>query len=199
MFNEVKSLGIVNGTAATADQALIGRFWNGAIQNYWNEIAQTAVLAHHLTTAQSARVFALLNLTFADEVIAFYDSKYTYNLWRPVTAIRAAAIDDNPNTLADPTWLPQPGKTAADPSYPGAHATISAGGAFVLRKVFGNEPFQVNVTSEVLPGVVRSFDSFAAIENEASLSRIYAGQHFAQMKMPAKTRQRWPTSSSTTS
>jgi hypothetical protein len=178
VFNEVKSLGIVNSTAATTDQALIGRFWNGAIQNYWNEIAQTAVLAHHLTTAQSARVFALLNLTFADEVIAFYDSKYTYNLWRPVTAIRAAAIDDNPNTLADPTWLPQAGKTAADPSYPGAHATISAGGAFVLRKVFGNEPFQVNVTSEVLPGVVRSFESFAAIENEASLSRIFAGQHF---------------------
>jgi hypothetical protein len=178
VFNEVKSLGIVNSTAATADQALIGRFWNGAIQNYWNEIAQTAVLAHHLTIAQSARVFALLNLTLADEVIAFYDTKYTYNLWRPVTAIRAAATDGNPDTAADPNWLPQPGKTAADPSYPGAHATISAGGAFVLRNLFGNEPFQMSVTSEVLPGVVRSFDSFAAIENEASLSRIYSGQHF---------------------
>jgi membrane-associated phospholipid phosphatase len=177
-FNEVKSLGIVNSTAATADQALIGRFWNGAIQNYWNEIAQTAVLAHHLTIAQSARVFALLNLTLADEVIAFYDTKYTYNLWRPVTAIRAAATDDNPDTVADPNWLPQPGKTAADPSYPGAHATISAGGAFVLRNLFGNEPFQMKVTSEVLPGVVRSFNSFAAIESEASLSRIYSGQHF---------------------
>ena len=177
-FNEVKSLGIVNSTAATADQALIGRFWNGAIQNYWNEIAQTAVLAHHLTIAQSARVFALLNLTLADEVIAFYDTKYTYNLWRPVTAIRAAATDGNPDTAADPNWLPQPGKTAADPSYPGAHATISAGGAFVLRNLFGNEPFQMSVTSEVLPGVVRSFDSVAAIENEASLSRIYSGQHF---------------------
>jgi len=177
-FNEVKSLGIVNSTAATADQALIGRFWNGAIQNYWNEIAQTAVLAHHLTIAQSARVFALLNLTLADEVIAFYDTKYAYNLWRPVTAIRAAATDDNPDTVADPNWLPQPGKTAADPSYPGAHATISAGGAFVLRNLFGNEPFQMKVTSEVLPGVVRSFNSFAAIENEASLSRIYSGQHF---------------------
>jgi hypothetical protein len=178
VFNEVKSLGIVNSTAATADKALIGRFWNGAIQNYWNEIAQTAALAHHLTTARSARVFALLNLTLADEVIAFYDTKYTYNFWRPVTAIRAAAMDDNPNTVADPTWLPQPGNTAADPSYPGAHATISAGGAFVLRKLFGNERFQVNVTSEVLPGVVRSFDGFEAIEDEASLSRIYAGQHF---------------------
>ncbi len=177
-FNEVKSLGIANSTTATADQALIGRFWNGAIQNYWNEITQTAVQAHHLTTAQSARVFALLNLTLADEVIAFYDTKYTYNLWRPVTAIRAADTDGNPDTAADPTWLPQAGKTAADPSYPGAHATISAGAAFVLRSVFGNKPFHLNVTSEVLPGVIRSFDSFAGAKNEASLSRIYAGQHF---------------------
>jgi hypothetical protein len=178
VFNEVKSLGIANSTAATADQKLIGRFWNGAIQNYWNEITQTAVNAHHLTTAQSARVFALLNLTLADEVIAFYDSKYTYKFWRPVTAIRAAATTGNPDTVADPNWLPQAGKTAADPSYPGAHATISAGGAFVLSAFFGNKPFQFSVTSEVLPGVVRSFDSFAAVEKEASLSRIYAGQHF---------------------
>ena len=178
VFNEVKSLGIANSTAATTDQALIGRFWNGAIQNYWNEITQTAVAAHHLTTAQSARVFALLNLTLADEVIAFYDTKYTYNFWRPVTAIRAAATDGNPDTAADPNWLPQAGKTAADPSYPGAHATISAGGAFVLSALFGAKPLQLNVTSEVLPGVVRSFDSFAAVEKEASLSRIYAGQHF---------------------
>ena len=177
-FNEVKSLGIANGTAVTADQALIGRFWNGAIQNYWNEITQTTVHAHQLTTAESARVFALLNLTLADEVIAFYDSKYTYDLWRPVTAIRAGATDGNPDTAADPNWLPQSGRTAADPSYPGAHATISAGGAFVLSALFGNKAFHLNVTSEVLPGVVRSFDSFAAVENEASLSRVYAGQHF---------------------
>jgi membrane-associated phospholipid phosphatase len=178
VFDEVKSLGIANSTAATADQALIGRFWNGAIQNYWNEITQTAVHAHQLTTAQTARVFALLNLTLADEVIAFYDSKYTYNFWRPVTAIRAAATDGNPDTAADPNWLPQAGRTAADPSYPGAHATISAGAALVLSAFFGNKPLQLSVTSEVLPGVVRSFDSFAAVENEASLSRVYAGQHF---------------------
>jgi len=112
VFDEVKSLGIANSTAATADQALIGRFWNGAIQNYWNEVTQTAVQAHHLTTAQSARAFALLNLILADEVIAFYDTKYAYNLWRPVTAIRAAATDGNPDTAANPTWLPKAGKTA---------------------------------------------------------------------------------------
>jgi hypothetical protein len=177
-FNEVKSLGMLNSTTATADQKLIGQFWGGAIQNYWNEITQTTVKAHHLTTAQSARVFALLNITLADEVIAFYDTKYTYNFWRPVTAIRAADTDGNPDTLVDPQWLPQATKTAADPSYPGAHATISAGAEFVLNAVFGHKPFGLIVTSEVVANVTRSFDSFADAENEASASRIFAGQHF---------------------
>ena len=48
----------------------------------------------------------------------------------------------------------------------------------MLKALFGDKTYQLNVTSEVLPGVVRSFDSFAAVEKEASLSRIYAGQHF---------------------
>jgi len=177
-FNEVKLLGIANGTASTPDEALTGRFWNGAIQNYWNEITQTAAVAHDLTTAQNARLFALLNLTFADEVIAFYDAKYTYNFWRPVTAIRAAATDDNPDTAADPNWLPEVGNTTPDPSYPGAHAVISAGGASVLISFFGRDRFDFAVTSEVMPGVQRSFTRFSAAEEEATLSRIFAGVHF---------------------
>jgi len=177
-FNQVKSLGIADSTTATADEALTGRFWNGAIQNYWNEIAQTASVAHNLTTAQNARLFALLNLSFADSVIAFYDAKYTYNFWRPVTAIRAGDTDDNPDTAADPAWLPEVGKTTPDPSYPGAHAVISAAGAEVLTSFFDRDHLEFNVTSEVLPGVERSFTSFSAAAEEATLSRIFAGVHF---------------------
>jgi hypothetical protein len=177
-FNEIKSLGIANSATATADEALTGRFWNGAIQNYWNEISQTASLAHNLTTAQNARLFALLNFSLADGVIAFYDAKYTYNFWRPVTAIRAADTDNNPETLADPNWLPEVGKTAPDPSYPGAHAVISAAAAEVLHSFFKRDHFVFNVASEVLPGVDRSFTSFSAAAEEATLSRIFAGQHF---------------------
>jgi hypothetical protein len=182
-FNQIKADGIAGSTAATADEALTGRFWNGAIQNYWNEIAQTASLAHHLTTAQNARLFALLNLSFADSVIAFYDAKYTYNFWRPVTAIRAAATDGNPETVADPNWLPEVGNTAPDPSYPGAHAVISAAGSEVLtsffhQRFFHERDFDFVVTSEVLPGVQRAFESFRAAAEEATLSRIFAGQHF---------------------
>ena len=178
VFIEVKSLGMDGSTTATAEQQLIGKFWGGQIQNYWNEIAQTAAQAHNLSLSKTARLFALLNISLADSVIAFYDAKYTYLFWRPVTAIQEADIDGNPNTIANPTWLPQPLKTAADPSYPGAHATVSKAAAFVLNSFFGRQPFQLVVTSEVLPGVVRTFNSFDAAEKEASLSRIYAGQHF---------------------
>jgi PAP2 superfamily len=177
-FDQVKSLGIAGSTTATADEALTGHFWNGAIQNYWNEIAQTASLAHDLTTAENARLFALLNLSFADGVIAFYDAKYTYNFWRPVTAIRAAATDGNPETEADPNWLPEVGNTTPDPSYPGAHAVISAAGTEVLVSFFHKDHFEFNVTSEVLAGVERSFTSFSAAAEEATLSRIFAGVHF---------------------
>jgi hypothetical protein len=178
VFNEVKGVGIAGSTVATADQALTGRFWNGAIQDYWNEIAQSAAQANHLNTAQTARLFALLNLSLADGVIAFYDAKYTYNFWRPVTAIRAADADGNPATAPDPNWLPEVTNTASDPSYPGAHAVLSAAAAFVLEDFFRTNRIQLTVTSEVLPGVTRSFNSFGAAEKEASLSRIFAGVHF---------------------
>jgi hypothetical protein len=177
-FNEVKTFGIQNGTASSPDQALTGKFWNGAIQNYWNEIAQTAALGHGITTAQSARLFALLNLAMADGVIAFYDAKYTYNFWRPVTAIRSADTDGNPDTAPDPNWLPEVGNTTPDPSYPGAHAVISAAASTVLKSFLHHDQFKFKVTSEVLPGVERSFDSFSAASEEATLSRIFAGVHF---------------------
>jgi len=176
--NEVASLGVADSTTATPDEALTGRFWNGAIQNYWNEIAQTASEARHLTTAKSARLFALLNLSFADSVIAFYDAKYTYNFWRPVTAIQAGDTTGNPDVVVDPNFLPEVGNTPPDPSYPGAHAVISAAGAEVLISVLSRDHFDFSVTSEVLPGVERAFTSFSAAAEEATFSRIFAGVHF---------------------
>jgi membrane-associated phospholipid phosphatase len=177
VFDEVKSLGFINSTTRTPEQTLIGTFWNGNIQDFWNEIAQTAALRHHLNLAQSARLFALLNISLADTAIAFFDAKYTYQFWRPVTAIQMAGSDGNPSTEPNPTWLPLTTKTAPDPSYPGAHSAISAAGAEVLRFYFGQR-FTFDVTSESLAGVTRHFTSFSAAAQEAGLSRIYAGQHF---------------------
>ena len=175
-INEVESLGSSTSTTRTAEQTEIGKFWNPPIQNFWNQIAQTVALEHHSDLPTTARLFAALNLSFADSAIAFYDAKYTYQLWRPVTAIRLADSDGNPSTVADLNWLPLSGNTAADPSYPGAHSTISAAGMDVLASFFG-EGQHFSLTSPALPGVTRSFNSFGAAAQEAGLSRIFSGQH----------------------
>src|SRR6266536_2407021 len=174
-LNEVKSLGQNTSTTRTPDQTVIAKFWAGPIWNTWNEIAENAALAHHTNLVTTARLFAALNMSFADSTISFYDAKYHYQLWRPITAIRLANTDGNPATVGDPNWTPL-AVTAADPSYPGAHSTISATGATVRSAFFGKQD-QIQITSDVLPGVVRTFASYNDVATEAGLSRIYAGQH----------------------
>jgi membrane-associated phospholipid phosphatase len=174
-LNEVKSLGQDTSTTRTADQTQIAQFWQGPIWNTWNEIADNATTAAHMNLERTASLFAALNLSFADGAIAFYDAKYHYQLWRPITAIRMADKDGNPATTVDPNWNPLV-TTPADPSYPGAHSVISAIGATVLSAFFGNH-HHIAVTSDVLPGVTRTFDSYTDVETEAGLSRIYAGVH----------------------
>jgi membrane-associated phospholipid phosphatase len=176
-LNEVKALGDVNSTTRTADQTLVARFWAPPIQNFWNDIAQTVALQHRDDVVQDARLFALLDVTLADSAIALYDAKYAYHLWRPISAIRGADTDGNPATVADPAWAPLAGNTAPDPSYPGAHSTISAAAGLVLARFFGSDARRFDVTSEALPGVTRSFASLSAAVDEAGLSRMYAGQH----------------------
>jgi membrane-associated phospholipid phosphatase len=176
-FQEVKTLGAINSTTRTADQTQIAQFWNPPIWIAWNNIAETAALAHHDTLMQDARLFGLLNVSLADSTIAFYDAKYAYHLWRPVTAIRAADTDGNAATAGDPNWNPL-ALTGQDPSYPGAHAVLSAAAAGVLTSFFNGDAFRFAAQSTALPGITRSFTSFSAAANEATLSRIYAGQHF---------------------
>jgi membrane-associated phospholipid phosphatase len=173
-LNEVKNLGQNTSTTRTADQTVIAKFWPGPIWVTWNEIAETSALNHHTDLARTAQLFAVLNLSFADTTIAFYDAKYQYLVWRPITAIRAGG-SGTPAMAGDPTWTPLLG-TAPDPSYPGAHSAISAAGAAVLAKYFGDRN-SLSVTSDVLPGVVRHFDSYSAAATEAGLSRIYGGVH----------------------
>jgi membrane-associated phospholipid phosphatase len=131
--------------------------------------------AHDSGPVATARLFAELNLTLADAVIAFYEAKYHCLVWRPITAIRLADTDGNPATVADPAWNPL-ATTPADPAYPGAHSVVAQAAATVLARFHGGAG-RITVTSEVLPGVTRSFARLQDAADEAGLSRIYAGVH----------------------
>lgn len=124
---------------------------------------------------QNARMLALMDTTLADGAIALYDAKYTYHRWRPITAI-TASDQGNPNTTADPAGVPL-ANTANDPSYPGAHAEFSQAAATVLEDFFGTDAFSFSLSNASV-GITRSFTSFSQAADEASASRIFAGQHF---------------------
>ncbi|QXJ26211.1 vanadium-dependent haloperoxidase [Actinomadura graeca] len=174
-LGEVQALGRDTSTERTADQTTQARFWAAPIWNHWNEIAQDAARRHGTGLAATARMFAVLDRTLADSVIALYDGKYHHAIWRPVTAIRAAGTDGNPATRADPDWQPL-AVTPPDPSYPGAHSVVGEAGATVLAAFFGPAD-RFTVGSEALPGVTRSFERYQDAADEAGLSRIYAGVH----------------------
>jgi PAP2 superfamily len=175
-FSEVHSLGELISTTRTADQTAIGRFWGAApVWIVWNQIADQAGVGLGDTLSQNARLFALLDTTLADGAIALYDAKYAYHRWRPITAITATE-QGNANTTADPAWLPL-ANTANDPSYPGAHAEFSQAAATVLRDFFATDAFSFSLTNTTV-GITRSFGSFSGAADEASESRILAGQHF---------------------
>ena len=175
-FTEVKSLGELNSTTRTTEETAIGKFWGAApIWIVWNQIADQAAARFGSSLEQNAHLFAQLNTTLADSAIALYDAKYAFHRWRPITAI-TAADQGNPVTVADANWLPL-ANTANDPSYPGAHATFSRAAATVLEDSFGTDAFSFSLTNPSV-GITRSFTSFSAAANEASDSRIFAGQHF---------------------
>jgi membrane-associated phospholipid phosphatase len=179
-FNEVKSLGSADSTTRTEEQTQIARFWNDGLgtafaPGYWNRIAQDVATGQGLSLVSEAHLFALLNIATADALISCWDAKYAYSFWRPVTAIRAADTDGNPDTEPDTSWSPLL-VTPNFPSYTSAHSTVSGAAAEVLTALFGDQ-YQFTVSAVSVP-YTRSFDSFEAAAAEAGRSRIYGGIHY---------------------
>jgi hypothetical protein len=114
----------------------------------------------------------------ADGFIAGFETKYSVNFWRPVTAIRAGDTDGNSRTLADPSWSTYL-NTPPVPDYTSTHSVLGGAAAEVLRRFFRNDDMTFTTTSGVpFAGITRSFTSFSQAAEENGASRIYAGIHF---------------------
>jgi hypothetical protein len=191
-FNEVKELGRIDSTTRTPEQTQIGIFWGydrgglGPPSIFFNQITRQISVDHHLTLSQNARLFALANVAQADAGIVSWDAKFTYDLWRPIAAIREADTDGNPDTIADPTWSPLgapaggPGLdfTPPFPAYTSGHATFGAAFFTSLANFFGTDKFEFSASSDELPGVTRTFHRFSDAAAENARSRIYLGVHW---------------------
>jgi hypothetical protein len=177
-YNEVKRLGGKQSMVRTAAQDEIARFWYEASAPGWNRIARIIAGQRVLDRWEQARLFALLNAAMADGYIAGADTRYLYNFWRPVTAIRAGGSDGNDATAGDPTWETFM-NTPPLPDYPSTHSVLGGAAAVVMSRFLGTDQVSFTMTSgPPFAGITRSFTSLSQAQEENGDSRVYSGIHF---------------------
>jgi hypothetical protein len=187
-FNEVRELGSLTSITRTPDETDAAIFWQDHAVALWNRIFRTLVTSQGLNIVDSARLFAMENLAAADSQIGGWNDKYYWQSWRPITAIREADTDGNPNTESDPTWLPlfDPATSVCNPpllvtppfpEHPSGHACATSAFVHTLRNFFGTDRISVSVFSSK-SCTWRSFDRFSDILKEVIDARVWAGIHF---------------------
>lgn len=173
-LNEVRALGSATGSIRTADQTDSALFWSAANGAQWLRIGVTIAEGKGRSFEDNARTMALLTTALADTQIAGFDAKYTFDRWRPVTAIRQAGLDGNPLTEADPFWTPL-NAAPAHPSYVSTLSALSGAGLTTLTAMLGDDTgFCLTIGARQ-----RCFDSMAAAALDASNSRLWGGIHFS--------------------
>lgn len=177
-LNEVKLRGAATGASRTPDESQAALFWRETSPLTWNRVARTVALERRYDGWEIARLFALLQLAEADAYIASFETKYHYNFWRPITAVRLADTDGNAATTADPAWTPFHPVTPAMPDYNSGHSAAGGAARAVLAQFFGRDDVAFSLTSTSLPGVTRFYASLTQAADENGLSRILVGYHF---------------------
>jgi hypothetical protein len=163
---------------------------------------------HTMHPVELARLLALVNTAMADAGIASWESKYYYQFWRPITAIRESDPgtgptglgDGNADTAGDPNWTPLgapasnlmgPNFTPPFPAYPSGHATFGGALFQIMRRfyetdrvgfTFVSDEFNgvtMDNTGHVRPYMPRYFTRLSQAEEENGQSRIYLGIHWS--------------------
>jgi hypothetical protein len=175
-FNLTKAYGALNSSVRSAQQTEIGLFWSDNPAAQYSRALRGLVESEGLDTADAARLGAMSFVALADSATACMNAKYHYFFWRPLTAIRNAGSDGNPDTVADPNWVPLD-VTPQHPEYPANHGCVTQALMDTLTAFFHNDEIPYSVTSNVT-GTVHSFDSFEDVVMEVDNARIFGGMHY---------------------
>lgn len=171
-YNEVKEIGASSSATRSLNQTASALFWDISNGTTWHRIALDVIEDDSLSTLENARVMAKLSAAVADSLIAGFDSKYEYKLWRPVTAIREGDNDGNAATAGDAAWSSL-FAAPAHPSYLSTHSLQSGAAAAVLLDLVADQSFCNTIGTDT-----RCFDGIGQAAQDAANSRLWGGIHF---------------------
>ena len=180
-YTEAFELGAATGSNRTVEQTDTALFWsyNSGSQTavgHWNSVAHAVVAGKGNSMVDNARVFAALNTALADAAIVAGDAAYSYEFWRPITAIREAATDGNINTAPLVNWDPLV-TTLGSPEHVSANAAYAGAASTVLNYLLGTET-GFSLKSDRVPTVTNFYSNFDLAAGDAALAGIYGGIQF---------------------
>jgi hypothetical protein len=177
-YNEIKAIGGKNSTQRSPEQTAIAKFWEATAPAVYWPVARSVAAMPGRDVTENARLLAVAAMAMDDGLVAVFDAKYTYNLWRPITAIRNGDLDGNNATERDPSWTPFI-DTPMHPEYPCAHCIVSASLGAVLEAELGGRPSpKLSSASYTAGGAVRTWGSVGEFVQEVAVARIYDGVHY---------------------
>jgi hypothetical protein len=186
-LNEVKEIGSLTSATRTPDQTMAAIFWQAQPGALYGGLMRSLSARFHLTTAENARLFAMVSLAAADGAIACWNDKYYWNFWRPIDAIHEADFDGNRRTDGDPGWKPlfdpstataPPLSTPAFPDHPSGHSCVSSATLNAMEDFFGKKKIEFDILSSRFPTQPRHYTSFADALQEVVDARVWGGIHF---------------------
>jgi hypothetical protein len=188
-FNEVKQFGALSGSSRTAEQTTIATFYSAQVNRQWGMLTRGLATSLGLDVQETARFFAMVDVTLADTGIAWMNAKYHYLFWRPVTAIDPTSVtndgfgpvpgldDGNPATVEQPGWRPLL-PTPNHPEYPSAHCAYTSAIAEVLTRFLGTSHIDVDIQGQANFSQTRHFDTADELRADVVNARVWAGLHF---------------------
>jgi hypothetical protein len=176
-YNETQAVGEQNSTQRPQDRSNVAKIYAAQPPHVgWNSIARQLLAEHSREISDTARILGLMNMALADGHFTIFDTKYTFNLWRPETAIPRGAEDNNPMTVPGP-FVPFI-VTPCFPSYPSAHGIGAGAGKTVLATFFGNDHHNLTNSDPSVPGVTLHYSKLSDIVKDVSDARVFGGIHF---------------------
>jgi hypothetical protein len=177
-YDEVMIVGSASSSERPEHRTEVARFFAVvSAVDAWNSAARQVLAAQRRSLSHAARTLALMNMAISDGLVSSMETKYFYQLWRPVTAIAGGAVDGNPHTDADSSWLPLV-TTPSFPSYPSAHASASYAAREVAERLLGTQHGRFELAHPGVPGVRLSYSSYRELTDDIDDARVFGGIHF---------------------